>query len=64
MDPSTSGYPASSFCHQTMATITEVVKEVLTGLRAGNKNNDEVTLSNLKGRSSKTGISLSIHTAR
>lgn len=61
------GYPTGSFCQQTTATITEVVKEVLTNLKAGNKTNDEVTVwHRLMWRvgNLRTGISLAMHVAR
>ena len=48
--PSTSGTQQVVSVTELLATITEVVKEVLVQLRAGEKSKDEVTLSNAKGR--------------
>lgn len=48
--PSTSGTQQVVPVTELQAMITEVVKEVLMGLRSGNKNSDEVTPSNAKGR--------------
>ena len=46
-------------------TITEVLKEVSVDLKAGNKNNDKVTLSNTKGRYIEDwGVSLAMHVVR
>lgn len=48
--PSTSGTQQVVPVTELRATITEVVKEVLTELRAGKKSSDEVTPSSAKGR--------------
>ena len=47
---STSGTQQVVPVTELQATIAEVVKEVLTDLKAGNKSNDEETPSNTKGR--------------
>ena len=48
--PSTSGTQQVVPITELRATITEVVKEVLTELKARKKSSDEVTPSSAKGR--------------